>query len=62
MYTQPPEARVAPKRCPFCLSIDIRTTSKRRQRSHLLALRILRRDLERRPTVARMAPAIRPVK
>jgi hypothetical protein len=28
MYTQPPEASVAPKCCPFCNSVDIKTTSK----------------------------------
>jgi transposase-like protein len=28
MYTQPPEASVAPKRCPFCNSVDIKTTSR----------------------------------
>ena len=28
MYTQSPEAGVAPKTCPFCNSVDVKTTSK----------------------------------
>lgn len=28
MYTQPTEAIVAPKACPFCNSVDVTTTSK----------------------------------
>jgi hypothetical protein len=60
MYTQPPEASVAPKCCPFCNSVDITTTSKE-VNAATYWLHIVRPDLERRPTVARMAQAIRPV-